>query len=114
MATYQDLQIKTGFLSGNLFNDVTDIDVDASARAYGRALREDILAAYPEADVLVIWIHAKGTRPYSLRTQVRRGDMTEETDTELEKIAEHVEWIASMLWYGYGRWMVNLPQEASA
>lgn len=109
--TYSDLEISTGFLSGNLFSDEAGVDVYYSAERYADALAAALQAAYPGATIHVDWQDAVGSLPYGLQTHVRCGGDNEETDLELERIAEGVDYLCAEVWED-GAWIVEIETEA--
>lgn len=64
------MKITTGFLTGNVIVDDTNLDVPATAAEYARLLTMSIQNAYPRANVSVDWQDAGGCVPHSLQTAV--------------------------------------------
>jgi len=102
------LQIRYGFLTGNLFDgwtteDLAGIDPAASVRRYADLCEAAIHKAFPDAEVEIAYQHATGIVPANIHTQVINPGQTDEEQGEREAtvdligsdVYEAQEWIVS-------------------
>jgi len=98
------MKIITGFLTGNLLNDTTNIDIDASAKRYAELLHDAIASEFPQADIIIRWQSGEGSIPYDLQTAIYFSpDCC--YDDAVENITEHVNWIADKVWQSF-EWII--------
>lgn len=102
------LNIRYGFLTGNLFDgwssdELASIDPAASVTRYAELCREAIEKAFPGAEVEIAYQHATGIVPAGIATSVYDPDQTDEQRREREvdvdnigsKIYEEQTWTVS-------------------
>lgn len=104
-------KIKTGFLTGNLFQDTDDIDVDASVAKYDAALQAAVENAFPGVEVETGYQDASGVTPASLKTfvwfDVDSSDEAFDYRQE-ESVIEQVDRIAGDVYENFDAWVVEL------
>jgi hypothetical protein len=80
------MTITTGFITGNLIGDATNLDESATAASYAELLTAAIETAYPDAKVSVNYQSAYGEIPIPLTTHVD-GDTDTDDCRDIDAIA---------------------------
>ena len=98
-------QIRTGFLTGNLFAETDGIDEEASIRKYRDALQAAIQEEYPGVHVDVLYQRGQGCLPHDMKTTVQFDDFDARDDEQVaesfgveESVSEAVDRISSRIY----------------
>jgi len=98
---YEDYDIRHGFITGNLIDDPTGIDVAASAQRYATQLAARLETRFPGALVSTPYENASGVLPSHLKTSVLDPEFE-----ECDDLATIVDAIAGELYNCSDAWVV--------